>query len=114
MNEKTYVIKRGGFGPFLKGALIGASLALLLAPRSGKETRTMLTERSTELRDKAMDMARDTRERAGDAIHDVRNKIDETVHSVKQGAGTTVSKTKKQLKRELAIDEDINNPIYPL
>lgn len=45
----------GGFGPFLAGfiigGLVGAAVALVLAPQSGEETRSQLTNRSTEWRD---------------------------------------------------------------
>ncbi len=43
---------------FAVGALLGAGVALLYAPRSGKETREILADKSRELRDKARD-ARD-------------------------------------------------------
>ncbi len=35
----------GRFGSFLIGGLLGATIALLLAPRSGEETRAMVGER---------------------------------------------------------------------
>ena len=45
------------FGAFLVGFLVGgvsgAITALLLAPQSGEETRTMIKDRSIELRDQA-------------------------------------------------------------
>jgi gas vesicle protein len=37
-----------GFGVFLLGGLMGAAVALLFAPRSGTETREMLTEKANE------------------------------------------------------------------
>jgi gas vesicle protein len=45
-----YEYRRGGsvFGAFLLGGLLGAVLGLLFAPRSGKETRDMLTDRANE------------------------------------------------------------------
>jgi gas vesicle protein len=45
-----YDARRGGsvFGAFLLGGLMGAVLGLLFAPRSGKETREMIAEKSGE------------------------------------------------------------------
>jgi len=114
MGEKTIIVKKAGFGTFLRGALFGAGIALLFAPRSGRETRDMLSERGTELRDKATEIARDTRSRAETALHDARNKLDEKVKSVKEGVSPTSSESVKNLKRELEITEEINNPLYPL
>jgi gas vesicle protein len=37
-----------GFGVFLLGGLMGAAVALLFAPRSGSETREILTEKANE------------------------------------------------------------------
>lgn len=37
-----------GFGAFLFGGLLGAIVALLFAPRSGRETREMLTDKANE------------------------------------------------------------------
>ncbi len=44
------------------GALVGAAVALLLAPASGQETREFLSERARESRDKATDAAKRTKE----------------------------------------------------
>ena len=45
----------GDFGAFVSGliigGLVGAATALLLAPQSGDETRTMIREKSIELKD---------------------------------------------------------------
>lgn len=42
--------RRGGsvFGAFLLGGMLGAILGLMFAPRSGEETREMLTEKANE------------------------------------------------------------------
>lgn len=40
--------------PYVIGALIGASLALLMAPVSGQETRGRLLSKGTEIKDRAM------------------------------------------------------------
>jgi gas vesicle protein len=46
-------VPRSGFSLFAVGAVIGAGLALLYAPQSGKETRKLLTKKAKLLRDKA-------------------------------------------------------------
>jgi gas vesicle protein len=110
MDEKTIVIKQGSFGSFLRGAIIGAAVALLLAPRSGRETRDLLTEKGSEFKDKAMDMAKETRQRAEGAFSNTRMMIEETFKNAKDAS----TETKKDMKRELEIMEDINNPHFPL
>lgn len=51
---------QGGTDPFmlglLAGALVGAVVAGLLAPRSGEETRALVRERGLELKDRAEDV----------------------------------------------------------
>ena len=46
----------------LIGSLAGAVTMLLLAPRSGKDTRTQLMEKGIELRDRTTGMVQDTME----------------------------------------------------
>ena len=40
---------------FMAGAVVGAAVALLCAPRSGKETRDLLSRKGRELTDKTKD-----------------------------------------------------------
>ena len=51
--EKTP--QQSGFSIFVIGALVGAGVALLYAPLSGKETRKLLVKKGKLLRDKAQD-----------------------------------------------------------
>jgi gas vesicle protein len=50
----------GVLAGMLVGALAGAVTMLLLAPRSGKDTRMQIQEKSIELRDRATGMVEDT------------------------------------------------------
>ena len=67
-SETTTGIGAGGiFLAFLGGALVGTAAALLLAPRSGAETRTRIGE-TRELVRRARTAARDAATAAGEAF----------------------------------------------
>jgi gas vesicle protein len=59
------------------GGLIGAVVALVLAPQSGEETRDLIRGKAHEFRGKAMDLASDLRDRATDLASDLRSQADE-------------------------------------
>jgi len=62
---------------FIIGGLVGAAVALLMAPQSGEETRTIIRERGIELKDKAVETAEDARARAEAAAADARARAEE-------------------------------------
>jgi gas vesicle protein len=53
---------------FLAGLGIGAVIALLLAPRSGKETRDMIVQKAEEGRDFVKTKSEEIRKQAEDAV----------------------------------------------
>jgi gas vesicle protein len=69
------------FGAFLAGfifgGLVGAATALLLAPQSGEETRTIIHDRSIELKDKAAEKAETARIKAESAAAEARARADD-------------------------------------
>lgn len=78
----TVVIERESgpnVGSFLIGALLGAGVALLLAPRSGKETQEELRTRAIELRGKA-------EERVRDASRQLEGRLDEAREGIQARA----------------------------
>jgi gas vesicle protein len=71
-------------GAFAIGGLIGAGIALLMAPQSGEETRNMLRNRSYEMRDRAMETAEETRYKAEKAIDDIADRTKKKTEDIKR------------------------------
>lgn len=79
------------FLSFFFGGLIGAGVALLTAPKTGKETRTMIKELAEEAKDKAEDyvdqvksMATTYVEKGKDFIKKEKNVIAKAVEAGKE------------------------------
>ena len=73
----------GGAGPFILGALVGAGLALLLAPRSGAETQEQLKTRARELQGAAEERMRIAQEGLEERLDQARDQVRDRVDSVK-------------------------------
>ena len=67
----------GYLGWFLLGGLIGAGAALLLAPRTGRETRELLVEHGGEFSRRAQEMVTDAQGRAGEWLDKSRELFEE-------------------------------------
>ena len=104
---------------FLVGGFVGASVALLLAPRSGEETRDLLgdryregTERIGETfrsgREAVADKSRGLADRASEAIdrgRDTLTRQKEKVAAAVQAGGQTYEEEKQQLQESEKSDE---------
>jgi len=68
------------FGAFVSGffigGLVGAAVALLMAPQSGEETRTMIRDKSIELRDQMEATADEARARAEELAQEARERAE--------------------------------------
>ncbi|OQY22709.1 MAG: hypothetical protein B6I34_05565 [Anaerolineaceae bacterium 4572_32.1] len=71
---------------FIIGGLVGAAVALVLAPQSGEETRTQLRERGIELKTRAEDLGVEARERADAVIADAKKRGEEIIADAKERA----------------------------
>ena len=81
----------GGLGAFVLGALVGVSLGLLFAPKSGAETQEDLKEHARRLREAAEDRMREVEDRLGvardgakDHIESVKNAVDAGVQAARE------------------------------
>ena len=62
---------------FLLGGMLGAGLALLLAPQSGEETRRRIRELAEDAKEKALDYVSHTREKVVSAVEKGKGVIEE-------------------------------------
>jgi len=64
-------------GWFFLGAALGAAAALLVAPRTGRETRDLLTAKGNEFAEKAQQLATEAQGRAGEWLDKNRELFEE-------------------------------------
>jgi len=88
------------FSGFLMGGIIGAAVALLMAPQSGEETRKLIRERGIELRD----MGADALEKAA---AEARAKADELTKMAREQAADFRGRAEQLMNRGEAAVEDI-------
>lgn len=98
------VVNKGGssFSAFFWGALIGAGIALLTAPRKGEETRQMLKERQHELMDKANDLAVNAREKAVEKVDQVKTRAVELQTEATEKGRSLVEQAKETARNYVA------------
>ena len=80
------VIDRGGgsgLGSFVLGALIGAGVALLLAPKSGEETQEDLKDRARKLKAAAEVRVREAQQQLEERLEAAREGVQSRVEDVK-------------------------------
>ena len=97
---------------FLAGGVVGATLGLLYAPKSGKELRSDIRQRSGELADdvdeylkdaqaKAKQLINEGREKSNTMIRDAKKKAEDLLHdaeTVLAGAKTRVAEESAKVK----------------
>jgi gas vesicle protein len=71
-------------GGLLIGAVIGAVAALLVAPQSGMQTRTMIKEKGSEVKDKIVYGAGETKTKAQQAVVGFRDAAGKWVQRIRR------------------------------
>ncbi|MGE0158982.1 MAG: YtxH domain-containing protein [Gemmatimonadales bacterium] len=112
-DEGPYIVierdSGGGVGSFVLGALVGAGIALLLAPKSGSETQEDLKRQARKLRSAAEERVREAQrqieERLGEVRDGVQTRLDDVKEAVSAGrSAATDARTdlEKRLQRSKA------------
>jgi gas vesicle protein len=70
---------------FITGAVIGATIAVLYAPRSGKDTRRLLTERTQQSREALSGTSKDLIDAGKDMFERGRKLIDDASDLFERG-----------------------------
>ncbi len=84
-SPRVVVIERGsGVGTFIWGALIGAGVALLLAPKNGAETRRLLKAKGRELWDTATEKADQLRELVSEGYEHSKARVEESLDTARR------------------------------
>jgi gas vesicle protein len=99
-DEVPYVvIERHGSGaaPFLWGVIVGAGIALLLAPRSGAETQEEIRQRVRRVRDAAEDRVTGARDTVTGAVTRTRDRIQDRIDSVRGAVETRTEQARDAL-----------------
>lgn len=94
----------GYLGWFFFGALAGAAAALLLTPRTGREARELLAERSSELARKAGEMATEAQGRAGEWLDKSREVFEEQTQRLVTAFEAGREAMREEIRKEAAAE----------
>jgi gas vesicle protein len=84
--QPVVVVERSGsgLGPFILGLLLGAGVALLLAPRSGAETRRLLRARGRDLWRTVGEKAEGIKEVVEEGLERGKARVEEGIESLRR------------------------------
>ena len=91
---------RNGGGEFFTGlvigGLVGAAIALLMAPQSGEETRAQIRDASLELKDRTNEIIAEAREKAEAITADARRRAEEITADARKRAEEIVTEARRK------------------
>jgi gas vesicle protein len=107
-DDSPYIVierdRGGGLGSFVVGALVGAGLALLFAPKTGAETQEELKEHARKLRTAAEERVREAQRQLEERLDDVRDGVQTRFDDVKEAVSagrSAATDARSDLERKL-------------
>ena len=100
-DQQPYVIverRASGVVAFLCGALVGAGVALLLAPKSGRETQADLREGARRLKEGTGERLTDLRGTLGERYDRTRDQVDARVDAFRKNVADRQQKAGEAIK----------------
>ena len=94
----------GYLGWFFLGSIAGAATALLLAPKTGRETRELLAERGNEFLKRAQEKAGETQGRAGDLFDKGREYFEEQTQRLASAFEAGRAAMKEEMHRAVSSE----------
>ena len=100
--------RRGGsvFGAFLLGGLIGAVLGLLFAPRSGSETREILTDRANDYWGQAGEMYATGVDKVGEVVDSSKVTATEKSEQLREKIDEARARLQEQVAKSAEVAKD--------
>ena len=91
---------RSGGGEFFAGlvigGLVGAGIALLMAPQSGEETRAQIRDAGVEIKDRATETMAEAREKAEAITADSRRRAEEIIADARKSADKMIADARQK------------------
>ncbi|WP_261130739.1 YtxH domain-containing protein [Bacillus sp. Marseille-Q3570] len=88
----------------LIGGILGATTALLLAPKSGKELRTDLNDQAHQLKDKSSEVANLAREKSSTLAQNVSSQTSQAANKVREFSTSARDNINKWRSKENELD----------
>jgi gas vesicle protein len=90
-SEETSGLSKGLLIGLLTGGAVGAALALLFAPKPGRELRSDISDMTNQYIDKASDVLNSANERSREIINEGRTRAEGIIDDAREKASTLLS-----------------------